>query len=138
MPPVIDTYKEPESTTSLRRGRCPPKPADAVASTVYDVSDACSLDVQGRIEEHTTKNAQGSAQDLRCWDHGCNGRIFTTMSNLTRHQREHSERRPTHQCPHCRAVFSRSSARNLHIQKQSCSRIRRYSNGRQRPKFKVK
>jgi len=79
-------------------------------------------------------DTSGSNQDLRCWDHGCNGRVFTTMSNLTRHRREHSNVRPSYHCPQCGAYFSRSTARNTHVENQSCTRIRRYSNGRQRPR----
>lgn len=70
--------------------------------------------------------------DLMCWDHGCNGQIFTTLSNLKRHQRERSSARASHLCPLCGAHFSRTTARNQHIKNQSCTRIRRYSNGRQR------
>lgn len=70
--------------------------------------------------------------DLRCWEHGCNGRVFATASNLARHQREKSNRRPSYLCPMCGAYFSRSTARNQHVDNKSCGRIRRYSNGRQR------
>jgi hypothetical protein len=71
--------------------------------------------------------------DLRCWDHGCEGRLFTTLSNLKRHQREKSSGRALHPCPRCGAHFSRMTARNRHLQNQSCTRIRRNSNGRKRP-----
>lgn len=73
------------------------------------------------------------SDDLRCWEHGCNGRAFTTSSNLNRHRRERSSGRAFHLCPLCGAYFSRTTARNEHIQKRSCTTIRRYSNGRQRP-----
>lgn len=68
----------------------------------------------------------------RCWEHGCNGRAFSTRSNLIRHQIEKSQARRTCKCPRCGAVFSRTSARNQHVAKRSCNRIRRYSNGRER------
>jgi hypothetical protein len=35
-------------------------------------------------------------------------------------------------------VFSRTTARNAHVAKGSCNRIRRYSNGRVRPNLRVK
>ncbi|CVL03516.1 uncharacterized protein FMAN_15152 [Fusarium mangiferae] len=76
---------------------------------------------------------QRDAQDLRCWDHGCNGQLFTTLSNLKRHQKEKSSQRPSYPCNMCGAIFSRTTARNHHIQNQSCNRIRRHSNGRVRP-----
>ncbi|VTT76362.1 unnamed protein product [Fusarium fujikuroi] len=83
---------------------------------------------------HTTAGThQRDAQDLRCWDHGCNGQLFTTLSNLKRHQKEKSSQRPSYPCNMCGAIFSRTTARNHHIQNQSCNRIRRHSNGRVRP-----
>ncbi|KAK1749736.1 C2H2-type zinc-finger transcription factor [Echria macrotheca] len=72
------------------------------------------------------------SSELRCWDHGCDGRLFTNLSNLKRHQRERSSSRAIHICPRCGAHFSRLTGRNRHLQNQSCTRIRRYSNGRQR------
>lgn len=72
-----------------------------------------------------------------CWKHGCNGRKFATRSNLRRHQQEKSRARPSCQCPHCGAVFSRTTARNTHVARGSCNRIRRYSNGRVRPHERV-
>lgn len=80
-----------------------------------------------------TANYQSS--DLQCWEHGCNGRLFSNKSNFKRHCKEQSRRRPAHHCPYCNAYFSRTSARDLHMLKRSCARIRRYSNGRIRPKF---
>lgn len=69
----------------------------------------------------------------RCWDHGCNGRQFSTRSNLLRHQIEKGKARPNFKCPTCGAFFSRTTARNQHVAKKSCNRVRRYSNGRERP-----
>jgi hypothetical protein len=93
-------------------------------------------------DNHKSRNPRGGNEtssatykptpDLRCWDHGCNGQQFTTLSNLKRHQREKSSSRAAYLCPLCGAHFSRTTARNQHIQNQSCTKIRRYSNGRQR------
>lgn len=68
-----------------------------------------------------------------CWKHGCNGRLFSSRSNLLRHYVEKGKARPKFTCPVCGAYFSRSTARNQHVKKRSCNRIRRYSNGRERP-----
>jgi uncharacterized C2H2 Zn-finger protein len=73
---------------------------------------------------------QDAFDPLCCWEHGCNGRKFTTASNLRRHRREKSRARPECRCPRCGAVFSRTTARNTHMERGSCNRIRRYSNGR--------
>lgn len=75
--------------------------------------------------------------ETRCWDHGCNGRSFSTRSNLLRHQIEKGKARPNFKCPTCGAYFSRTTARNQHVAKKSCDRVRRYSNGRERPGLRV-
>ncbi|OKL55678.1 hypothetical protein UA08_09020 [Talaromyces atroroseus] len=60
----------------------------------------------------------------QCWDHGCNGREFSTFSNLLRHQRERSGAAAKSECPHCGAVFTRTTARNTHIAQGKCKGIR--------------
>ncbi|KAI8939656.1 hypothetical protein NX059_003413 [Plenodomus lindquistii] len=55
-----------------------------------------------------------------CWDHGCNGRQFSTFSNLLRHQREKSGTASKSLCPKCGAEFTRTTARNGHMQHDKC------------------
>ncbi|KAF3389035.1 hypothetical protein F1880_003746 [Penicillium rolfsii] len=56
----------------------------------------------------------------RCWDHGCEGREFSTFSNLLRHQREKSGVVAKAECPVCGAVFTRTTARNIHVAQGKC------------------
>ncbi|CDM34600.1 unnamed protein product [Penicillium roqueforti FM164] len=56
----------------------------------------------------------------QCWDHGCNGREFSTFSNLLRHQREKSGVVAKAECPICGAVFTRTTARNIHVGQGKC------------------
>ncbi|KAJ5102333.1 hypothetical protein NUU61_004555 [Penicillium alfredii] len=56
----------------------------------------------------------------QCWDHGCNGRKFSTFSNLLRHQREKSGRFAKAECPICGAFFTRMTARNSHVARGKC------------------
>lgn len=58
----------------------------------------------------------------RCWDHGCNGRQFSTFSNLLRHQREKSGQATKSTCPNCGAEFTRTTARNGHLMHDKCKR----------------
>jgi hypothetical protein len=81
-------------------------------------------------ESQPTTASNGKAQ---CWEHGCNGRQFSTWSNLKRHQKEKSGKTKKVLCPQCGGEFTRNTARDTHLAKGSCNRIRRYSNGRQRP-----
>jgi hypothetical protein len=56
----------------------------------------------------------------RCWEHGCNGRQFSTSSNLLRHQREKSGTATKSYCPRCGAEFTRTTARNGHMAHEKC------------------
>ncbi|PGH01703.1 hypothetical protein AJ80_08970 [Polytolypa hystricis UAMH7299] len=56
----------------------------------------------------------------QCWDHGCNGREFSTFSNLLRHQREKAGTAAKCECPHCGTVFTRTTARNGHLAQGKC------------------
>ncbi|KAM3460515.1 hypothetical protein NHJ6243_005900 [Beauveria neobassiana] len=58
----------------------------------------------------------------RCWEHGCNGRQFSTFSNLLRHQREKSGQATKSTCPNCGAEFTRTTARNGHMLHDKCKR----------------
>ncbi|KAF4122400.1 hypothetical protein GMORB2_7392 [Geosmithia morbida] len=60
----------------------------------------------------------------RCWEHGCNGRQFSTFSNLLRHQREKSGQAAKASCPNCGAEFTRTTARNGHILHGKCRQRR--------------
>ncbi|POS72703.1 hypothetical protein DHEL01_v208905 [Diaporthe helianthi] len=63
----------------------------------------------------------------QCWEHGCNGRQFSTFSNLLRHQREKSGQATKASCPDCGAEFTRTTARNGHLLHQKCKQKRQSS-----------
>lgn len=58
----------------------------------------------------------------QCWEHGCNGRQFSTFSNLLRHQREKSGQASKATCPNCGAEFTRTTARNGHLLQGKCKK----------------
>lgn len=58
----------------------------------------------------------------RCWEHGCNGHEFSNQSNLKRHQRERSGIAPRPKCHRCNAEFSRTTARNIHVRNDKCTK----------------
>ncbi|KAJ3947745.1 Chromosome alignment-maintaining phosphoprotein 1, partial [Colletotrichum fioriniae] len=60
----------------------------------------------------------------QCWEHGCNGRQFSTFSNLLRHQREKSGQATKATCPNCGAEFTRTTARNGHLLHDKCKQRR--------------
>ncbi|GKT82943.1 transcription factor C2C2 protein [Colletotrichum tofieldiae] len=61
----------------------------------------------------------------QCWEHGCNGRQFSTFSNLLRHQREKSGQAAKATCPNCGAEFTRTTARNGHLLHDKCKQQQR-------------
>lgn len=65
-------------------------------------------------------DVSGARQKPQCWDHGCNGRQFSTFSNLLRHQREKNGQANKAKCPHCGAEFTRTTARNGHLYGGKC------------------
>ena len=56
----------------------------------------------------------------QCWEHGCNGRHFSTFSNLLRHQREKGGAASKVLCPYCGTEFTRTTARNGHLYGGKC------------------
>lgn len=58
----------------------------------------------------------------QCWEHGCNGRQFSTFSNLLLHQREKSGTASKSYCPKCGAEFTRTTARNGHLAHDKCTK----------------
>ena len=56
----------------------------------------------------------------QCFDHGCNGRTFSTFSNLLRHQREKSGSSSKAVCHRCGAIFTRKTALNGHLAHDKC------------------
>ncbi|KAH9885880.1 hypothetical protein F4778DRAFT_488313 [Xylariomycetidae sp. FL2044] len=92
---------------------------EAMSTTIMDIPD------EERPSDRSDKP--------RCWDHGCNGKQFSSRSNLMRHIKERNGSQERSTCPLCKAFFTRNSARDTHLANQSCNRIRRYSNGRPRP-----
>lgn len=86
-----------------------------------------STTMQGYI--NMPPNLEATAADIeivpsrpkpQCWDHGCNGRQFSTFSNLLRHQREKSGNASKAVCPHCGTEFTRTTARNGHMSGGKC------------------
>lgn len=65
------------------------------------------------------ESSQGRGKPI-CWDHGCNGREFSTHSNYLRHRREKEGQSMKYHCHKCRATFTRTTARNGHVNNDKC------------------
>jgi hypothetical protein len=57
---------------------------------------------------------------IRCWQHGCEGRSFSNISNYRRHCKEKSELQTKAVCHRCGRTFSRTTSRDLHYRRQRC------------------
>ena len=57
----------------------------------------------------------------QCWDHGCNGREFTSFSALWSHQREEDGTPPKRTCPRCGATFPQAIAFLRHLAVDKCN-----------------
>ncbi|KAJ5173202.1 hypothetical protein N7492_005795 [Penicillium capsulatum] len=85
-----------------------------ITEPVFSPSESVPAD-----NEHQVR-VMSSRPRPQCWDHGCNGREFSTFSNLLRHQREKSGVVAKAECPICGAVFTRTTARNIHVAQGKC------------------
>ncbi|KAH6674053.1 hypothetical protein F5X68DRAFT_41625 [Plectosphaerella plurivora] len=74
--------------------------------------------------DHSHVRVVQSRPKPQCWEHGCNGRQFSTFSNLLRHQREKSGQAAKSTCPNCGAEFTRTTARNGHMLHDKCKQRR--------------
>ncbi|KAK6005395.1 hypothetical protein QM012_007037 [Aureobasidium pullulans] len=113
---------------------------DTRVNTGSDIAAPSELDSQG-MEQHRSPSdtepstsagpSPGSGQTvkpvIRCWDHGCDGRRFSSISNFRRHQRERAGQTPVCFCPRCGAAFYRRWTRDHHVERGSCLRIPRWS-----------
>lgn len=78
----------------------------------------------GSAEGNSHVRVVQSRPKPRCWEHGCNGRQFSTFSNLLRHQREKSGQAAKATCPNCGAEFTRTTARYGHLLHDKCKQRR--------------
>jgi len=68
----------------------------------------------------TRLTASSKPVSVRCWNHGCGGRGFSSLGNYRRHVREKARLAKTFRCTMCGKVFTRSTARNLHQEVNRC------------------
>ncbi|KAL2046497.1 hypothetical protein ABVK25_011809 [Lepraria finkii] len=83
--------------------------------------------IAGTNPIHTHTHPQPSlplptVSDIRCYDHGCDGRRFSSLGNYRRHIREKNQRAHTFPCLICGKLFTRSTARNLHQESGVCEK----------------
>jgi hypothetical protein len=89
-----------------------PMPISSVTGTVSFAPAPQMLSAPRQHDNQGHVRVVQSRPKPQCWEHGCNGRQFTTFSNLLRHQREESGHSKKASCPDCGAEFTRAKIRN--------------------------
>ena len=97
-------------------------PSQGSYGTQFPVSNPSQQAVPLSAEDASGVRVVTARPKPQCWEHGCNGRQFSTFSNLLRHQREKSGTAAKSECPRCGAVFTRTTARNGHLAHDKCKR----------------
>ncbi|WEW58007.1 hypothetical protein PRK78_003474 [Emydomyces testavorans] len=100
-------------------------PSESLSNSSYSVPPQASTTPVPTMSHPTTGagiqvRVVNSRTKPQCWDHGCNGREFSTFSNLLRHQREKAGLAAKSECPYCGTVFTRTTARNGHLAQGKC------------------
>ena len=106
------------SSTNQIRNLLPTDVTDIASSGVIDESTTVAKDSnRAYVQDPNINKSQ-----VQCWQHGCNGRTFSSLSNYRRHCREKRlNQQPT--CPRCGRGFSRPGARDSHYQKRRCKMV---------------
>ncbi|KAH8701703.1 hypothetical protein BGW36DRAFT_103081 [Talaromyces proteolyticus] len=73
-------------------------------------------------QQHEAKHRKKKSDplDIRCWNHNCDGRRFSSLGNYRRHLREKEGNAKMFRCQDCGRLFTRSTARNFHRQSGTC------------------
>lgn len=109
---VTDTQFASSRPHSISSSSGQQSPYQMPPSEEEDASDQVRI-----VQNHTRPRP-------RCFEHGCNGRFFSTFSNLLRHQRERSGVASKCHCRYCGAEFTRTTARDGHEKLDKCKQRR--------------
>lgn len=112
---LSDNYSDSDRSSHYSRGSTDMSTVGSISSSR---SSSTSRDLT--VNPSVVPLVIESPKKPTCWDHGCNGRQFSTFSNLLRHQREHAGIPLRSVCPGCGAEFTRETARDRHLQHDMC------------------
>ncbi|KAL6233522.1 hypothetical protein BDW75DRAFT_214847 [Aspergillus navahoensis] len=119
-PPCTITHNLTSPCNPLQDFSTPPS-GTATPSDRSSPSDAgSSLSSPARSAVPRTKPNRDTKTPIRCWEHSCGGRAFSSLGNYERHLREKSGRAKSFTCEQCGQRFTRSTAKNKHIKHGRC------------------
>ncbi len=90
--------------------------AYTTTATTYEHSGSRRADECGKVHPVVVE----APSMPRCWDHGCNGRQFSTFSALLTHRREKSGHSTKSVCHRCGAEFTMKTALHGHLAQDQC------------------
>lgn len=131
-------YSDPGLPTNFQDNSGSPLHSDLQVMTGSGATTTSKVDPQGTKQPKSPADAEPPTSAgpspggghvvrpvIRCWDHGCDGRRFSSISNFRRHQRERAGQTPVCFCPRCGAAFYRRWTRDHHVERGSCLRVPR-------------
>jgi len=120
-------YSEPVVWTPAPYETCCPNPNDTLSPMNTEIvsSSGEETNTTGRMTGSYPGSLPSQEKQRMCFDHGCNGRKFSSISNLRRHQRERAGRTPLSFCCWCGAAFYRRWTRDQHVMRISCLGVTR-------------
>ena len=121
---VLATDASATPCTNQDTNQLPPNERNIASSNITEESLCVASDPEGsQVRDFNLNTIQ-----LQCWQHGCNRKEFSSLSNYRRHCREKKLNR-LYTCPRCGRSFSRTAARDSHYQKRRCRTVVLDSNG---------
>jgi len=114
-PEVSDHYSDSDRSSHYSRGSTDMSTIGSISS-----SRSSSLSRDLTVNPSVAPIVIEPPKKPTCWDHGCNGRQFSTFSNLLIHQRERAGIPLKSVCPGCGAEFRGKTARDRHLQHDMC------------------
>lgn len=131
--PEIDTFAAPVFSAAPTAPSCTPELtpqcnslpdySSASSGTTTPITQSSPTEPENPLPSSAspnTKTNRVTKTTIRCWEHSCGGRAFSSLGNYERHLREKSGRAKSFTCEQCGQRFTRSTAKNKHIRYGRC------------------
>ncbi|OJI99747.1 hypothetical protein ASPVEDRAFT_26527 [Aspergillus versicolor CBS 583.65] len=131
--PATDTFAAPVFSAAPTAASCTPELtpqcislpdySSASSGTTTPITQSSPAEPDSLLPLSATPNTKTNRvtkTTIRCWEHSCGGRAFSSLGNYERHLREKSGRAKSFTCEQCGQRFTRSTAKNKHIRYGRC------------------
>jgi hypothetical protein len=117
---TVDDYAFTSDTTSTASRHQPPGGTPSTEEVDSAETSPAGMAPCEPITENAGQTPSLLTLQPRCWQHGCQGRTFTSFSNYRRHVKEKEGRIKKAVCSRCGQQFARASGRNIHYAQRRC------------------